>query len=63
MLNTFEMGRIAWLKKLGISYRQMEDDGILLPVIDVKINFRKSALFDDKLTLTTKLKRTPILHD
>jgi|TARA_B100001063_G_scaffold108540_1_gene101200 acyl-CoA thioester hydrolase len=55
----FEMGRIAWLKKLGISYRQMEDDGILLPVIDVKINFRKSALFDDKLTLTTKLKRTP----
>ena len=31
----FEMGRIAWLKKLGISYRQMEDDGILLPCIQI----------------------------
>ena len=55
----FEIGRIAWLKKIGISYKQMEDDGIMLPVIDVKINFRKPALFDDKLILTTKLKRLP----
>jgi len=55
----FEIGRIAWLKKIGISYKQMEDDGIMLPVIDVKINFRKPALFDDKLILTTKLKQLP----
>ena len=55
----FEIGRIEWLKKLGISYKQMESDGILLPVIDVKINFRKPALFDDKLILSTKLKQMP----
>ena len=51
----FEMGRINWLKKLGFSYKKMENDGILLPVIDLKINFKKPALFDDKLYLTTKL--------
>lgn len=55
----FEMGRIAWLNKLGFSYKKMEEDGILLPVIDLKINFKKSALFDDKLTLITKLISIP----
>tara|TARA_B110000003_G_scaffold234522_1_gene238283 strand:+ start:1300 stop:1698 length:399 start_codon:yes stop_codon:yes gene_type:complete len=55
----FEIGRIAWLKKLGISYKKMEDDGILLPVVDVKIKFRKPALFDDELILHTKLKQMP----
>ena len=55
----FEMGRIAWLKKLGFSYKKMEEDGVLMPVIDIKINFKKPALFDDKLKLVTKLVRTP----
>jgi len=55
----FEMGRIAWLNKLGFSYKKMEEDGILLPVIDLNINFKKSALFDDKLSLITKLIRIP----
>jgi acyl-CoA thioester hydrolase len=55
----FEMGRIAWLNKLGFSYKKMEEDGVLLPVIDIKINFKKSALFDDKLILKTKLVREP----
>ncbi|MFL2666484.1 MAG: acyl-CoA thioesterase [Flavobacteriaceae bacterium] len=55
----FEMGRISWLNKLGFSYKKMEDDGILLPVIDLKINFKQSAKFDDKLTLITKLVKLP----
>ena len=55
----FEMGRIAWLNKLGFSYKKMEEDDILLPVIDLKINFKKSAQFDDKLTLITKLISIP----
>ena len=55
----FEIGRITWLKKLGISYKKMEEDGIFLPVIELKINFKKPALFDDKLTVKTKLIRTP----
>lgn len=55
----FEIGRISWLKKKGISYKDMEESGIINPVIDIKINFRKPALFDDKLILTTSLKQTP----
>ena len=55
----FEMGRISWLNKLGFSYKKMEEEGILLPVIDLSVNFKKPALFDDKLCLITKLVRTP----
>mgnify|MGYP001159752473 FL=1 len=55
----FEMGRISWLKKLGFSYKKMEEDGVMLPVIDLKINFKQSAVFDDKLTLITKLVKLP----
>lgn len=55
----FEMGRISWLKKLGFSYKKIEEDGILLPVIDLKINFKQPAMFDDKLTLITTLAKLP----
>ena len=55
----FEIGRITWLKKLGISYKQMEEDGVMLPVIELKINFKQPASFDDKLILTTRLKSIP----
>jgi acyl-CoA thioester hydrolase len=55
----FEIGRITWLKKLGISYKQMEKDGVKLPVIELKINFKQPASFDDKLILTTRLKSIP----
>lgn len=55
----FEIGRITWLKKLGISYKQMEEDAVMLPVIELKINFKQPASFDDKLILTTRLKSMP----
>ena len=55
----FEMGRISWLRKLGFSYKEMEKQGILLPVIELKINFRNSAQFDDELVLITKLLKKP----
>ena len=55
----FEMGRISWLRNLGFSYKEMEEQGILLPVIELKINFRQSARFDDELILLTKLIKKP----
>jgi len=55
----FEMGRIAWLKKIGVSYREMEEIGIINPVIDLQIKFRKHAKFDDNIILTTTLREEP----
>ncbi len=56
-----EMGRIEWLRRFGISYKSMEESGIMLPVISLHIDFKKSALFDDLITVETQLKRTPLV--
>lgn len=55
----FEMGRIEWLRNLGISYKKMEDTGIMLPVINLNINYLKPAKYDDLITLKTTLKEIP----
>jgi len=57
----FELGRTEWLRSLGITYKDMEISGIMLPVISLKCNFIKSALYDDVLTVETKLKKKPLV--
>ena len=54
-----EMGRIEWLRKLGVSYKLMEENGIMLPVISMNINFKKSAVYDDIINVKTQLKNKP----
>ena len=55
----FEIGRTEWLRSLGITYKYMEKTGIILPVISLNCNFKKSAYYDDELTITTILKKSP----
>lgn len=55
----FEMGRVEWLRNLGISYKRMEELGIMLPVLNLNINYLKPAKYDDLLTLKTTLLKKP----
>ncbi|MDY7393739.1 thioesterase family protein [Aureibaculum sp. 2210JD6-5] len=55
----FEMGRVEWLRNLGMSYKKMEELGIMLPVINMNINYLKPAKYDDLLTLKTILLKEP----
>ena len=50
-----EMGRVEALRSLGLSYKSMEDKGVMLPVLDLKIKYLKPLFYDDKVTLTTKV--------
>ncbi|MET6990337.1 acyl-CoA thioesterase [Sediminicola arcticus] len=54
-----EMGRVEWLRSLGFSYKKMEEDGVMLPVISLQLNFKKSAVYDDLITVVTILKKRP----
>ena len=54
-----EMGRVEWLRTLGISYKEMEENGIILPVISLQLNYKKSAIYDDLLTVRTILRKRP----
>ena len=57
----FEMGRTEWLRSLGVTYKDMEMNGIMLPVISIHFNFIKSAVYDDILTIHTFLKKEPMV--
>jgi len=52
----FEMGRVEWLRNKGISYKELEERGIALPIVSMTINYKKSARYDDLLTVITKFK-------
>ena len=49
----FEVGRCELLRSLGRSYRDLETDGVRLPVIEAHCEFRDSARYDDELEVST----------
>ncbi len=55
----FEVARVEWLRKLGISYKKLEEDGIMLPVLKLEVNYHKPAKYDDLLTIITKVTKKP----
>ncbi len=53
----FEMGRVEWLRNIGVSYKWMEENGIMLPVVSLTMNYKKPARYDDKLLVKTIFKK------
>lgn len=51
----FEIARVEWLRNLGVSYKSMEDAGVMLPVVSLTMNYKKSAKYDDILKVRTIL--------
>jgi acyl-CoA thioester hydrolase len=49
----FEIGRTNWLRETGWSYREMETDGLGLPVIEAHCEYRQGAKYDDELDVRT----------
>lgn len=54
-----EMGRIEWLRKRGVFYKIMEENGIMLPVISMTLNYKRPAHYDDLINVKTQLKNRP----
>lgn len=57
-----ELARIEWLRQLGASYKNMEQQGVILPVVSLNVNYKKSAFFDDVLTIKTELSKMPTVR-
>ena len=52
----YEVARVETLKSLGISYKKLEDKGVLLPVSDFSIKYILPALYDQELTIRCTFK-------
>ncbi|WP_299216423.1 thioesterase family protein [uncultured Dokdonia sp.] len=57
-----EIARLEWLDGLGISYKSMEENGVFLPVYSLNIIYKKSAQFDDLLTVAVTLRNLPTVR-
>ncbi|MPS66189.1 thioesterase family protein [Chryseobacterium sp.] len=54
-----ELGRVELFRSIGMSYNEIENQGIWLPVSEYKIKYLKPALYDQKLEIHTYLKKKP----
>ncbi|RYE24530.1 MAG: acyl-CoA thioesterase [Sphingobacteriales bacterium] len=55
----YEVGRAEAIRKLGYTYRQMEETGIMMPVVALNVQYFRPALYDDLITVKTILKEIP----
>ena len=55
----FEVGRVESIRKLGMSYKDVEASGIVMPVIEWTAKFIRPARYDDLLTVRTSVKKWP----
>ena len=55
----FEIGRVETLRQLGVSYKSLENRGIMLPVVELNIKYIRPAYYDDLLEIRTVLKKIP----
>ena len=55
----FEVARVEALRAIGMSYREMEEEGAMLPVLEQYMKYIRPAKYDDLLTIKTYLKEMP----
>jgi acyl-CoA thioester hydrolase len=55
----FEVGRTEWLRQHGITYKKMEESGVMLPVVSLQINYKSSVYYDELIEVKTTLTKMP----
>jgi len=55
----YEVGRAEAIRQLGFTYRQLEEMGIMMPVVELNSQYFRPALYDDLVTIKTLLKELP----
>jgi len=55
----YEVARVESLRQLGLTYKELEDGGVMMPVLENKSKYFSPALYDDELRIVTTLKEKP----
>jgi acyl-CoA thioester hydrolase len=51
----FEVGRVEFIRQLGLNYKQMEEEGCGIAVVDLHVRYKAPARYDDELVIETRL--------
>jgi|SRR5690606_11720259 acyl-CoA thioester hydrolase len=55
----YEVARVESLRQLGITYKEMEDMGVMMPVLENRSRYLAPARYDDLLRIVTTLREKP----
>src|SRR6478609_1775500 len=55
----YEVARVESLRQLGLTYKELEDGGVMMPVLENKSKYFVPALYDDELRIVTTIKEKP----
>ena len=58
----YEIGRTEALRSLGLSYKEVEATGVIMPVTEIHSRFIRPALYDDLITVVTTVKEIRLHH-
>lgn len=55
----FEEARTDALRKINITYKSLEEEGVMMPVVSLNTDFKRPAKYDDLLTIRTTMRELP----
>lgn len=55
----YEVGRVEMLRSLGMTYRSMEESGIMMPVLEMKCKYLKPARYDEEIRIRVIMDKMP----
>ena len=58
-LDYFEAARTEALRDLGIAYRDVEEGGIIMPVVNLDLQYKRPARYDDLLAIAAQFRTVP----
>ena len=58
----FEVGRAEGIRQLGLTYKDIESMGVIMPIVEFHSRFIRPAHYDDLLTVKTMLREIPVDH-
>lgn len=58
----YEMARTEMLRKTGFSYKELEEMGIMMPVLEMNIKYNQPAKYDELLTIKVIIKEKPAVR-
>lgn len=55
----FEVARVEFLRELGFVYKELEDSGVIMPVVRYETDYKFPAKYDEELSIVTTLNTVP----
>lgn len=55
----YEVARVEMLRSLGMDYASMENNGVMMPVLELNCKYIKPALYDQEITIKTTIQDLP----